>query len=363
MANKIVAKKTNSETKKARTTYILDTNVLLNDPDITAKLVNADIIIPQVVLSELDKVKTSRADMDLRYRAREVARKLYELTQKGKLSEGIRLEGNSTLKVMIPEPTGEVPIAIKSKSSDDHILALAYHLSSQNSQEVVLVTSDINMLVKAQAIGLSVERHEGKEYKRVFSILKSKRWQKRAIKVSTILALSLLIFFLTLPNILKQINNTKAKTPVEIFHEKQQSFLDTLKNNPANFEATVGLGDLYFGVNMWNEAVRYYSQALRIKPSNADIRIGLAIALYNVGNRDDGIAEIKRVLASKPDHSMAHFNLAAMLQQLGKKELYKEVISEYENYLKLEPNGKYASEARANINRLQFLLGKNAVKL
>lgn len=332
--------------------FVLDTNVLLNDPEIIQKLHGAEIIIPQTVLLELDKVKMSRSDVDTRFRGRAVARKLFELTKLGKISDGIKINDDTTLKVLIPEPTGEVPPAIKSKSSDDQILALSYHLNSMDNKRVTLITSDLNMLVKAQAIGLDIRHYEPKDYKKTFSILKSKRWQKRLFVAFIIL----LLVFLSLPRLIEL--RDQPQTPTDIFHQRQVSLLNTLKSNPNNIGALIGLGDMYFEAKMWNEASKLYARALAINPSNWNVKANLAITLFNVGNKDEAISILRSITKDNPKHSMAHFNLGAMLSQLSERKVLSEAINHYQAYLKLEPSGRYSSEAKSNIIRIQQTLQK-----
>ncbi|MBI4733542.1 MAG: hypothetical protein HY779_01760 [Rubrobacteridae bacterium] len=69
-----------SKINKKRPIYVLDTNVLLYNPRAVYAFPDADVIIPDTVLMELDKIKTSRADRELRYRGREISRILFDLT-------------------------------------------------------------------------------------------------------------------------------------------------------------------------------------------------------------------------------------------------------------------------------------------
>ena len=60
---------------------VLDTNVLLADPNSVLSFPRAEVVIPETVLGELDKLKTARVDPDLRFRGREVSRILFELSE------------------------------------------------------------------------------------------------------------------------------------------------------------------------------------------------------------------------------------------------------------------------------------------
>ena len=81
-----------------RKTYILDTNVLLSDPHFFNNFKDNDLIIPMLVLEELDKHK-SRSD-EVGRNCREVSRTLDELSKSGSLKDGVQLPSGGTLRVM-----------------------------------------------------------------------------------------------------------------------------------------------------------------------------------------------------------------------------------------------------------------------
>ena len=66
-------------------TVVFDTNVLLADPGALLAYPDAEVIVPEPVLGEIDKLKTSRVDPDLRFRGREVSRMLFEFSEGGSL--------------------------------------------------------------------------------------------------------------------------------------------------------------------------------------------------------------------------------------------------------------------------------------
>lgn len=332
--------------------YILDTNVLLNDVNIISTLTDATVIIPQVVLVELDKIKFARSDPDLKFRARQVGRKLFEYTEKGDLSKGIDLENNSQLKVLIPEPVGEVPVAIKTKSADDQILALAYHLGKKSGNIPIIITSDLNMIVKAQAIGIGTLRHEVKESKRFVALVKSKRWQKRIFGIF----LMLLIVFLSIPTIKNKIETSgksgdRVNDQLAIFAQQEKHYIELLRKNPRNVKTLIALGNIYFDVQQWSKAILYYNKALQYEPENSTLRISMSIALFNTGNQQAAIRGLNEVIRQNPKNAMAYYNLGAMSQQLGRSQ---EAIKFYEQYIKLEPRGRFVTEAQANIQRLRL---------
>ena len=70
---------------------VLDTNVLLADPTVLLSFPRSDVVIPETVLGELDKLKTARVDPDLRFRGREISRILFDLSEEGSLVDGVEL--------------------------------------------------------------------------------------------------------------------------------------------------------------------------------------------------------------------------------------------------------------------------------
>src|SRR3990172_7129924 len=104
-----------------KTIVVIDTNVLLSDPNALFVYADAEIVIPQIVLSELDKIKVARNDREVRWRGREVSRILFDLSDYGNLTEGIALENNSVIRVAQYEAE-DFPENLSPKNADDRIL-------------------------------------------------------------------------------------------------------------------------------------------------------------------------------------------------------------------------------------------------
>ena len=143
------------------TVLVLDTNVLLADPTAILSFPRADVVIPETVLGELDKLKTARVDPDLRFRGREVSRILFDLSEEGSLVDGVDLPDGGRLRVAPFEPDTDLPAGMQTRNADDRILAAIYQMRAAYGpdSEVTLVTNDLNMLLKAQTLGISVRRH------------------------------------------------------------------------------------------------------------------------------------------------------------------------------------------------------------
>tara|TARA_X000001382_G_scaffold104201_1_gene79214 strand:- start:932 stop:2272 length:1341 start_codon:yes stop_codon:yes gene_type:complete len=142
--------------QKNRKLFVIDTNVLLYDKHSIHSFPGNDVIIPIIVLDELDRFKEKSGVIG--ESARYVNRYLDELRSKGDLHEGILIEEiDQTIKV---ELGGEekIPKFLDANSSDNKIISCALSIKNSNSgKKLVVVTKDINFRVKCDALGLSAE--------------------------------------------------------------------------------------------------------------------------------------------------------------------------------------------------------------
>ena len=140
----------------AKKTYVLDTNVYLTKAASISSFGNNDIIIPLKVLDEIDKHKKRQDSVGSH--ARETIRKLDFFRTKGNLAKGVRMgKGMGIIKVRSYNPL-ILPDDLDLEDSDNQILATA--LSEQETlgtRKVVVVSRDINMRVKCDALGLQSE--------------------------------------------------------------------------------------------------------------------------------------------------------------------------------------------------------------
>jgi len=142
-------------------TFVLDTNVLLHDPQALYKFEENTIVIPITVIEEIDKFKK---DMNETGRnARHVSRLLDNLRKSGSLSKGITLETGGTLRVEIFEERSlrVLPPELRSEKGDNRILAVAMEIKERvDAGPVILVSKDTNLRIKADALGLVAEDYE-----------------------------------------------------------------------------------------------------------------------------------------------------------------------------------------------------------
>ena len=140
--------------------FVIDTNVLLYDPQAIFKFEDNDIIIPITVIEEIDRFKK---DMNETGRnARQFSRYLDDLRKHGSLATGIPLESGGNLRVEIYEERilKVLPPELRSEQGDNRILAVAVDQRDRCECPVVFVTKDTNLRIKADAIGLKAEDYE-----------------------------------------------------------------------------------------------------------------------------------------------------------------------------------------------------------
>lgn len=137
-------------------TFVLDTNVILHDPMSMFSFEGSRVVLPLTVIEELDTFKRSN---DERGRsARFVSRKLDELRKGGKLSSWVPLEHGGKLKVEIQVSDG-LPKAFSAHTKDNEILSCALFLKKQG-ENIVFISKDINLRIKAEALGLETQDYE-----------------------------------------------------------------------------------------------------------------------------------------------------------------------------------------------------------
>ncbi|MDT7643009.1 MAG: PhoH-like ATPase [Pseudonocardiales bacterium] len=144
--------------------YVLDTSVLLSDPWAITRFAEHDVVLPLVVISELEG---KRHHPELGWFAREALRLLDDLRiQYGRLDTPVPIgEGGGTVRVELNHTDPEVlPSGFRTDSNDSRILACALNLAAElEDAGVVLVTKDMPLRVKAAAVGLVADEYRGQD--------------------------------------------------------------------------------------------------------------------------------------------------------------------------------------------------------
>ena len=151
----------NKQAIMTKKNFVLDTNVLLTDPAALSKFGDHNIVLPITVIEELDKFKRDLSDLGRN--AREVTRTLdrFRTTKGHSLSKGVPTTGGGLLRVWTDlgkEPP--LPFPTLGKTADSLILASALLLKKREDLPVVFVSRDINLRLRADAVGLTAQNYE-----------------------------------------------------------------------------------------------------------------------------------------------------------------------------------------------------------
>ncbi len=155
---------------RARKIFVLDTNVILHDSKCMYHFEENDVVVPITVLEELDEFK--KGNETLNFHAREFLRALDELAHGLMFRKGVRIGkglGNIIVKIgqdMHPD----LRFAFQTRTADHEILNIAYHLSHENRREVILVSKDVNLRMKAKAFGLTAQDYRSDHVKDISSL-------------------------------------------------------------------------------------------------------------------------------------------------------------------------------------------------
>ena len=150
-------KSTSKKKKTGERTFVLDTSVLLSDPKAMFRFDEHQVVLPVVVISELEK---KRHDPEIGFFAREALRNLDELrTQHERLDFPIAVDGGGSLRVELNHSNQSVlPTGLQLGDNDSRILAVALNLAAEGLS-VTVVSKDLPMRVKAASIGLAAEEY------------------------------------------------------------------------------------------------------------------------------------------------------------------------------------------------------------
>lgn len=153
-----------SESRPRKKMYVLDTNVLIHDPNALLNFEEHDVILPMTVLEELDNLKSGKQSVaaDCRQAIRNIDKLL------GDASPGDIERGVPIVRARMAKSMGTLSILMSTESLNDHSLpehlndnkiinTLATLQTKNTSREIILVSKDINMRLKARGFGVDAE--------------------------------------------------------------------------------------------------------------------------------------------------------------------------------------------------------------
>ncbi|MEN3043225.1 MAG: PhoH family protein [Fervidobacterium sp.] len=138
--------------------YILDTNVLIHDPEAIYSFEDNNVFIPLPVIEELDKLKREQGRVGKN--ARMSIRLLDELRGKGNLHNGVKLDTGGTLTIPVLSEADFNRYQVKflfEKYVDNWIIAYSIYLKEHRKEPTIIVSKDISLRIKASALGIEAE--------------------------------------------------------------------------------------------------------------------------------------------------------------------------------------------------------------
>ncbi|PLX19345.1 MAG: ribonuclease [Marinilabiliales bacterium] len=147
--------------KKKKKVFVIDTNVILHDFNCLYKFQENDIVLPIVVLEELDHLK--KGDNQINFHAREFTRELDKLSGDNLFNGGISLgKGLGKLSIETGKPYSEkLKESFPEPTPDHRILAIAEDVKEKKkTNEVILVSKDINLRMKAKSLGILAQDYK-----------------------------------------------------------------------------------------------------------------------------------------------------------------------------------------------------------
>lgn len=140
-------------------TFILDTNVILHDPTCIKQFQENDVVIPLAVIEEIDHFK--RGGQMINLNAREFARTLDSLTGNLLFNGGVPIgKGKGKVRIVITRGLSkEIRDVFQEDNTDHRILSAAIEVlkKSENKERIILVSKDVNLRMKAKALGINAE--------------------------------------------------------------------------------------------------------------------------------------------------------------------------------------------------------------
>jgi PhoH-like ATPase len=143
--------------------FVLDTNVLLHDPNSLTSFEDNNVVIPIYVIEEIDTFKKDLSELGRN--ARHISRMLDEMRTRGELIHGVPINGSGTsggqLRVAITTRDLPSELSLSSDSADNRILATALQVREQQPEfPLVFITKDINLRIRGAALGLQVADYD-----------------------------------------------------------------------------------------------------------------------------------------------------------------------------------------------------------
>ena len=129
----------------------------------------------------------------------------------------------------------------------------------------------------------------------------------------------------------------------------EAQYKDAIAKDPKNYEAIVGLGNLYFDAGKQEKAIVMYQKALEINPNDADVMTDMGNMYRDTGDFDKAIEAFRKAASIDPRHEQSRYNLGVTLYY-NKKDL-KGAADAWEELLKINPNHPNAEGLKQEISQ------------
>ncbi|NLE64584.1 MAG: PhoH family protein [Elusimicrobia bacterium] len=186
--------------------FVLDTNVILHDASCIYEFDEHDVAIPITVIEELDKFK--KGNETLNFQARHFLKEIDKITSDGIFNGGVPIGKNKgTLSIRLTRKFHpDLKPNFDEGTPDHRILNTAYTLSKeQPTREVVLVTKDVNLRVKAKSVRLKAEDYRTDHVKDISTIYKGYRFEENVSR-----------------SVIDKLIHDKAGVPPKMFHSRRK---------------------------------------------------------------------------------------------------------------------------------------------
>jgi tetratricopeptide (TPR) repeat protein len=122
---------------------------------------------------------------------------------------------------------------------------------------------------------------------------------------------------------------------------------DKLKSNPKDVASLVALGNAYYDLGKFQQAITYYTQSLAIDPKNYDVTTDMGAAYNALGQTDKALEIFKQVTGEKPDQAMAWYNMGVVYKA---KNDTPNMRFAWERFLAIQPTGTQADNVRSELS-------------
>ncbi len=271
--------------------FVLDTNVLIHNPESIHSFADNTVIIPITVVEELDRFKNNSDKRGMH--ARHALRSIDKQVRKGALKEGAKMKNGGKLIISLDDDNKKIPY-LDPLLNDNKILAAAYELKN-NNETVFFISKDVNARIKAEALGIPARDYEKQkvEYDSLY-----KGWKEVHLSESDVNKI-----------IQKEVFELKGFT----FLKNQFALIKSQDDNRKSI-----LCRFNYETKMMDK-IPFSSEAMGIRPMNLEQNFAMNLLLDN---------NIKLVtLLGQAGTGKTLLAIAAGLKNtLGKNALYKKVL-------------------------------------